>query len=255
MTRLSPFLPLLLAPLAAQAQTEPPPAIEAPRAAAAPILDGLLDEPVWKTAPAIDLQAGTARLCWTPEGLYAAFESQDPALFASTSAPGSSLHEGDVFEIFFDAIGDHLQYTEVQVNAADRSFFKNYILTAPPLLTKTNRLTKEFCDSQLWRYDLPAPEGFTVKSRVVDGAWTTELFLPAKFLNRRRGGTPLEAGITLYLNLARYDWNAPMGGAERKAEFHYWVSVEPGCPHISPTRMGAVTLTEGRAEGPTAGRT
>ena len=218
--------------------------MDAPMTDVAPTLNGVLDEAAWKSTTPIDLKVGTARLLWSAEGLYVGFETQDAALINSNSAAGGPLHEGDVFEIFVDAIGDHLQYTEVQANAEGRSFFKNYVLTAPPALTKTNRLTKEFCDSQLWRYDIPAPEGFVVKSRVAeDGkSWITELFLPAKFVNRRRGGAPLEAGLILYMNLARYDWSEPMDTPKRKGQFYYWVSVEAGCPHISPTRMGAVRL-------------
>jgi len=118
-------------------------------------------------------------------------------------------------------------------------YFRNNILTAPPRITPQKRLTPEFGEKELWRYDLPKPDGFQIASKVdpATHVWTMEVFLPAAFVNKRRGGAPM-VPCTWRLNLARHDWDLPKTEAKRKVKFMYWSPVLPGHPHLSPYAMG-----------------
>jgi hypothetical protein len=149
------------------------------------------------------------------------------------------LYQEDVLELFIDQVGDHRQFYEIQVDPEGRLYFRNNILTAPPRLTAEKRLAQEFVERELWRWDLPKPEGFRVASKLDSQthAWCVEAFLPASFVNRRRGGKAMEP-CTWRINLARHDWAAPLGEPHRTPKFCYWAPVLPGHPHLSPGAMG-----------------
>ena len=231
-------------------------AAEPPRAEAIftthpPVVDGVWSEgewagarPVFFPSAAVDSEpSGTppceVRFLWTAEGVYVAFRTTDTTPVFGQFKPGESLYQEDTFEIFIDQIGDHRQFYEIQINQTGQLYFRNNILTAPPRITPQNRLAPEFCDRELWRYDVPKPDEFQVASKLDarSHVWTMEIFLPASFVNKRRGGGPMESCIWR-VNLARHDWDLPMGDPKRRVKFMYWAPVLPGHPHLSPTVMG-----------------
>ena len=227
----------------------PPPHAEAAFTEHPPKIDGVWSEQEWAEAKPIFFPAATdkaaceVRFLWTKEGVYVAFRTVEPQPFYGDFKPGDPLYQEDAFELFIDQAGDHAQYYEIQMDPAGQSYLRNYVLTAPPRLTPEQRLTPEFCDRDLWRYDVPKPDDMRIASKLdpVTHVWTLEAFLPASFVNRRRGGAPMTP-CTWRLNLARYDWDAPKDVPDRTAKFSYWSPVLPGHPHLSPQAMGWLEL-------------
>lgn len=235
-----------------------PPRMEVRFTSHPPKVDGVIDEAAWKEAAPVWFPAGKAvpsggseaalasgeiRMLWTRKGLYLAFRALDRTPVFGHSAPGDPLYEEDVFEIFIDAVGDHLQYSELQMDPAARAFVMNYVLTAPPRLSAKNRFSREFIARDLWRYPIPVPPDVRIASRIDPEThlWTLEAFLPASFVNRRRG-KPLEPGVWR-ANFVRHDWATPKGTPHRKPpRFLYWAPVFEGSPHLSPTMMGYLVL-------------
>jgi len=220
----------------------PPPRAAANYVDRAPKIDGVLEE-VWSKANAIPALMGETRLLWNEAGVYVAFRGSEKTPVLGSAAEGESLHEEDVFELFLDQRGDHRQFFEIQIDPAGRVFLKNHILTAQPRLTPEGRLTQEFVNSDLWRYLIPAPEGFLSASRLdrETGSWTFEMFLPSSFVNRRGDGAPL-GPLTWRIHLVRNDWDKPKGMEGRQLRTSSWAPVLEKHAHISPTKMGWLEL-------------
>lgn len=226
-----------------------PPRAEAAFTKHPPTVDGIWNDAEWSQARPIFFPAPDAgnicevRFLWTKEGVYVAFRTTDPKLVYGDFKPGDPLYQEDCFELFIDQAGDHRQYYELQFDPAAQLYIRNYVLTAEPRITVEGRLTPEFCERDLWRYDPPKPEGLRAASKVdpATHVWTLEAFLPASFVNRRRGGAPMTPGVWR-LNLARYDWDAPKDVPDRVPKFLYWSPVLPGHPHLSPLAMGSLEL-------------
>jgi len=216
-----------------------------------PVVDGIWSEGEWAQAKPIFFPTSQGdpdasrippcevRFLWTGEGVYIAFRTTDATPVFGHAKPGDPLYQEDVFEVFIDQIGDHLQFYEIQMDPAGQVYFRNNILTASPRLTPEKRLTPEFCSSELWRYDVPKPDGFQIASKLDNQThvWTMEVFLPASFVNRRRGGGEMTP-CTWRVNLVRHDWDLPKDDPKRQVKFMYWAPVLPGHPHLSPTIMG-----------------
>lgn len=99
------------------------------KVAKGPILDGKLDDPAWKEARAVEINAfpawwkkastgdGTkAWLVWDDEALYYAATMTDAEMRAFGDKRNDTLWEGDVFELFFKPSADSPRYYEFQVN-------------------------------------------------------------------------------------------------------------------------------------------
>ncbi len=229
-----------------------PPHAEALFTETAPAIDGVWAEGEWAAAKPIFFPApagspegskGEVRILWNAEGVYVTFRATDTNPVFGDFKPGEPLHLEDVFEIFFDQVGDHRQFCEIQFDPAGQLYLRNNVLTAPPRLTPQKRLTQEFAESELWRYDLPKPDGMQVASKLdaQTHQWTLEAFLPASLVNRRRGGKAMEP-CTWRVNLVRHDWDAPKDVPKRHSQFIYWAPVLNGMPHISPEAMGWLEL-------------
>lgn len=226
-----------------------PPHGEAHYVHQAPAIDAAAGESAWRDAPPLLFPAGPKPACdvrflWNEDGVYVAFHTIEATPAFGHFKPGEAIYQEDCFEIFIDQSGDSRQYYEIQADPAGQTYLRNYVLTAPPRVTPEQRLTPEFCDSELWRYDIPAPAGFRISSKLDPQShdWTLEMFLPAAFVNRRNGG-PM-APCTWRINLARYDWDLPFGAPGRKGDFTYWAPVLPGHPHLSPGQMGYLEFVQ-----------
>lgn len=209
----------------------------------APTIDGVLDEKVWADATPIPAPAGETRFLWNHEGVYLSYRGFEKTPAMGHAAPGESLHEGDVFELFVDQRGDHRQFYEIQIDPEGRLFLFNHLLTAEPRLTPEGRLEQEFVESELWRHSIPVPVGFRHVSRLnrETGEWTLEVFLPAGFVNRRSRGASMQPTIWR-IHLVRNDWDKPKGEPDRKVVSSSWAPVLEFHAHISPTRMGWLEL-------------
>lgn len=267
------MLSSLATPAPAPAQQPPPasgapgapalPHASAPYTAKPPVIDGEWTPGEWDAAPPVSFPAPApqgplsgapapaptpteVRFLYDDAGLYVTFRCIDATPVFGAFKPGEPLHQEDVCELFLDEKGDHRQFTEIQFDPAGRLYLRNHVLTAEPRITPEGRLTPEFCDRELWRYSPPTPEAMRVASRLdrTTGVWIAELFLPAAFVQRRGGGGPMKPG-TWRINLVRHDWSQPLatpGRALASCAMMYWAPVQPGHPHISPTRMGYMVL-------------
>lgn len=231
-----------------------PPRAEARFTTRAPTIDGRWSPGEWDDAAPISIlpaahpsraaSATEVRFLWNTEGVFVAFRTLDRTPIYGHTKLGESLHREDVFELFIDQLGDHHQFYELQIAPSGQLYLRNHILTAPPRLTAEGRLTQEFVERELWRYDLPIPP--TVKTAsiydVATQTWSAELFLPASLINRRRDPSHMTAG-TWRLNLVRHDWDLPLEAPNRQGTFLYWAPVLPGHPHLSPAAMGWLTFS------------
>lgn len=235
------LLGLLLA--VSPVRAEEPPRATAEYTAIEPRIDGALDDEAWGKALLIPAPAGETRFLWNEKGVYVAFRGVEKTPVMGHAKEGESLHEEDAFELFLDQRGDHRQFYEVQIDPAGRVFVKTHILTAEPRLTEEGRLTPDFVRSELWRYEIPPPEGFLSASRLdrQTGEWTAEMFLPASFVNRRDDGAPLTPR-TWRIHLVRNNWDLPKGEEGRQLVSISWAPVLEKHAHISPTRMGYLEL-------------
>jgi hypothetical protein len=129
-SRFSVFMAAALAVHGPATADEVPPAhyegrtdYRAPRAAIAPIIDGVADEPVWESAPWQDLSErwlgpeysprdfqGRYKVVWSPERIYILAEIVDDILIDSHRDPLVQYWDDDCLEIFVDedfSGGDH----------------------------------------------------------------------------------------------------------------------------------------------------
>lgn len=260
--RLSLVLLLGLAGCRSTAPRPPaPPELDVPRAAAAPVLDGRLDDACWPGAALIpglrpflgdDAQARIdrlpteIRLTWSPEALYVAFSCRDDEVYASPRAAGlkASLHQGDVAELFLDPLGAGRFWIELQVNPLGETFDQVFCQVTAPEYWASGRLS----DESLRRGLLHFSQEFALRdlrhavTRSATG-WTVELAIPAAELGRYRGWTELRP-MSLRANLVRYDWEADPGTGKRRLLGMLWSPTAGGCPHISPARMGTLHLVD-----------
>ncbi len=100
-----------------------------PRAGAAPVIDGKLDDEIWRQAPSTgsftrfdpdradgkDLRT-EAKLAWDDENLYVAWRCEDPDVWSEIRERDGDLWEGEVVEIYVDADGDGEEYREIEIS-------------------------------------------------------------------------------------------------------------------------------------------
>jgi uncharacterized repeat protein (TIGR03806 family) len=96
-------------------------------------IDGVADEPAWRSAPVIDnfrlwwlpadkqtpYTTTKARLLWDRDYLYFFADMQDADLYANTTEHQGAMWEGDVFEVFFKPAADKPAYYEFEINPAN----------------------------------------------------------------------------------------------------------------------------------------
>ena len=96
------------------------------RAAKAPVIDGELDDAVWKAAAPVVLRGSfdgrepslrtEARLAYDDQHLYVAFDVEDPDVWGTLRDRDAPIYEQEVVEIFLDANADGRTYNEMQVS-------------------------------------------------------------------------------------------------------------------------------------------
>ncbi|NOY79894.1 MAG: hypothetical protein GXP31_02695 [Kiritimatiellaeota bacterium] len=93
-----------------------------------PVIDGRLDDPIWKAVPILDdfhllgpglrkpHSATRLRMCWDDTNLYLAFDAQDPDIWSDKTGRDEFLWEGEVVEFYIDPDGDGKHYKEFEIN-------------------------------------------------------------------------------------------------------------------------------------------
>lgn len=111
-------------------RTIPPPAEHVVmRTDRPPVLDGVLDDPVWGQAEALGpftaflggvegrpSRATEARLAWDAEALYVAFRCEQQDVWARKTEPDSFVFEENAVEIYLDPEGNGKNYKEFEVS-------------------------------------------------------------------------------------------------------------------------------------------
>ena len=102
------------------------PEYTARRAAKAPVIDGELNDAVWKAATPVVLRGSfdgrapslrtEARLAYDDQHLYVAFDVEDPDLWGTLRKRDEPIYEQEVVEVFLDANADGRTYNELQVS-------------------------------------------------------------------------------------------------------------------------------------------
>jgi hypothetical protein len=115
----------------------PIPSLESMFTAAAPKLDGVLDEAAWnsapKTAALVNTMTGrsaefeaTVKSVWDNEAIYFAWEVEDDLLKARSTQHDEHLWKEDCVEIMVDPDGDGRNYFELQVSPRGVTFETRY---------------------------------------------------------------------------------------------------------------------------------
>ena len=193
---------------------QPPPTGFECRWADTPItLDGVADEPAWKTAQPIAAfhlpwlgdkarmgrTATTAKLLWDREYLYFHCDMEDSDLFADIKEQDGMLWLNDVFELFFRPAADKTGYYEFQVNAAGAHFDAFYPKYDEKEIVKWSKAGKFHMESKV------KLRGTLNKRDDVDKGWSVEGRIPwTDFV--RTGGRPV-AGEKWKMNLCRFDYH------------------------------------------------
>ena len=178
----------------------------------APVIDGKLDDPIWREAtphksffvyenknkPA---KIGTAYLAWDKENLYYAMVLQDKDLYVTEREDNAILCRADVAEIFIKPNDDMPDFYEFEFNMWNALWDIHY----PGLGDGggADRYTKHF------------NSGATVKSthdgtinnwKDEDKGWTVEVAIPLKAFARVAPNGP-KPGDTWKFNIAGYDFS------------------------------------------------
>lgn len=104
------------------------------RAPAPPTLDGLLDEPLWQSAPTTGAFVGPdgqalatrrateARIAWDDSNLYVAFSVLDDRIENTFTGRDATLWKADVVEVYLDPTTRGENYVELQVSPTNEIF-------------------------------------------------------------------------------------------------------------------------------------
>ncbi|MBL4844135.1 MAG: hypothetical protein JKY65_01300 [Planctomycetes bacterium] len=110
-----------------------------------PVIDGRLDDPVWKRAARLGpfrrhMDGGPAAwntyayVAWDESAIYVAFQAEDPDVWARDVPRDKSTLPGDeVVELFLDDGGDGVTYYEVEVSPANRVYDLFCLIPAAPV--------------------------------------------------------------------------------------------------------------------------
>lgn len=230
----------------AQAAEPVPPVYSCPRAAVAPMIDGRLDDAVWKSAPEVTLVLSATgepatkntkvRMCWDDRFLYIAFECVDADIWGTMTKRDDLIYREEVVEAFLDPDCDLVRYYEFNVNPRN-VIFDAYIVNPDGLNPGEGTAFGWNCEGVRSGVVVDG----TLDDRIdTDRGWTCELAIPFAGLGRQ---TP-RPGERWRANLYRIDLTP------EPAEFQAWSPTlyHPPRFHV-PRRFGTIFFTEaGKSE-------
>ena len=205
---------LFVAPLFAQADLRPNlpliPRMEVHRATSKPVVDGVLNDPVWKEATSVDFvfpwefqtgakQKTKARLLWDDENLYVGYDADDADVVAHYDKRDDPTYKDDAVELFIYPGKNRNLYYGLEMNA--RGTLYDYFYSFPQLLLK--------------RFDMSGVQlatnirGTLNMTSDKDQGWTLELAIPWKNFEELGNGQPPKPGDVWRANLNRWDGTEP----------------------------------------------
>jgi hypothetical protein len=185
------------------------------RTSTAPIIDGQLDDPVWRDSPwsenFVDIEGDSkpkplfrtrVKMVWDDKALYIAAELDEPHVWANSTLHDSYIFQFDNdFEVFLDPDGDSHVYAELEMNALNTTW--DLLLTKP---YKNHGLAID-----AWEIDglktAVRVNGTLNDPRDTDRGWTIEIAWPWKGLGQIAPRTsPPQDGDQWRINFSRVEW-------------------------------------------------
>ncbi|TAK18663.1 MAG: hypothetical protein EPO35_01260 [Acidobacteria bacterium] len=227
------------------------------KAAAAPVIDGKLDDAAWSAAAwteaFVDIEGDVkpkpalltrAKMTWDDTYFYVGAALDEPALWSDITAHDAVIfHEND-FEVFIDPDGDSHAYYEFEINA--RGTFWDLFLPVP------YRAGGKALDS----WEIPglksavAIDGTLNHPGDVDRGWTVELAFPWAVLGQQANRpAPPRDGDQWRVNFSRVEWTTETAGSSYRAKAgvpeHNWVwSPQHVVDMHRPERWGYVQFSD-----------
>lgn len=186
------------------------------------VIDGIIDEAGWTSAPAtenfvilgdnetIPSVVTWSKMIWNDSYLYVAFYCQDITLWATLTERDAQLYREDVVEVFIDADGDGVKYLQIDVNPLNAIF--DLWLTKPWDEGGSGHSEWDMND-MLAAVNL---EGTIENNSDEDDRWTCEMAFPfsAMVFAAENMSYPPEAGDEWKFNLYRFNMEStddPLG--------------------------------------------
>jgi hypothetical protein len=220
----------------------PPAQAVCPRTSQPPKVDGVLDDPVWRTAaPLGEFScfgpregkppfATEAKMAWDDANLYVAFRCEDPDVWSTLKERDANLWEGEVCEVYVDPDGDGRHYKEFELNPLNAVI--DLDIPQGPDIGDVNESRK--WNSPEWKTAVHVAG--TVDNRAdVDQGWTAEMAIPLADL-KPAPHLPPQIGDTWRVQLYRIDRSKSLG---EKLMFAGW---SPTDTFHNPKRFGYVTF-------------
>jgi hypothetical protein len=234
-------LPMTLSLAATAVAAQPAiPRYEVKRTAAAPSIDGRLDEPAWAAAPAVTLQflwesqtgakqLTRARLLWDAQALYVGFDADDVDITAQYQQRDDPTYRDDAVEIFINPNPQQeAVYYGFEMNARgvlcdylnynSRTLFKRFDATGVKIATSLRGSLNVRTDS--------------------DGGWSLEAMISWPNFEELTGRPPA-VGAVCKVNFNRWD------GVEPNRRMSIWSDPQntESWPHV-PSRFGEIVFVE-----------
>lgn len=227
------------------------------------VIDGLGDDAAWEQAPAVSMwdvsyiddprphsQPTEVRMLWDDDNLYFYFLATDPDVWSVLTERDANLWEDEVVEIFFDPMGEQMDYAEFEVNPLN---------TVLDLLVTRSPSRKSYFNWNAEVYTATHVEGTINNHEDTDQYWSMEMALPWEGLINDISdvvGTrslPPQNGDMWRFNFYRYE-RLRENGKESKIEYSAWSPTGAINFHM-PERFGNVyfmdssTAVEGSSWG------
>lgn len=211
------FLPLFLLCFAGTAQEPlgPPPSYPCHFTKTPPVIDGHLNDPVWRKAPwtsdFVDIEGPgkpvprfrtRVKMLWDHQYLYIAAELQEPDVKATLTQHDSVIFKDNDFEVFLKPLPDTPSYYEFEMNALNTGW--------DLYLAKPYRLggkADNSWDIQGLRTAV-AIQGTLNNSSDADEGWTLEIAYPLTAFQNRQDVPAPHAGTQWRINFSRVEWKA-----------------------------------------------
>ena len=241
------------------------PVLTVPFATATPLVSGAADDPAWARAAVIPSMVQSidpggkvtpclpteVRVLWDKDFLYVRFVCADNEIFTPHTKRDELHYQGDVAEIFLDAVGDGRLYYEFELSARNGVLDQYIALTAEPKTDQYGCLLDEIRVRDFWANLAWDCEGLRTATTVLqkdghDTGWIADYALPADTVLKRLGQRKF-APCTIRANFLRYDHPLQANGKDRDFAAQNWSPVLYGSPHKSAARMGFLKLMDAPA--------
>ena len=205
------------------------------RVATPVVVDGVIDDPSWASAPWSadfqDIEGGKkpaprhrtrVKLLWDAEFLYIAAELTEPHVWGKLTEHDAVIFQDNDFEVFLDPDGDNHKYFELEINALNTEW--------DLYLPKPYRDGSQADNG----WEIPGLkkaikiQGTLNDPSDTDTGWTVELAIPWEALTPNAGmPTPPRDGDQWRINFSRVEWDTTVENGKYvkvpKQPEHNWV--------------------------------